>query len=146
MKILLALDQSTAAMEEAIRQARASGAALTAVFVLDAMWNDYLGHDWLSGSGSRADFLEYALKNDQNEAAKVVLAFKERAAALQPEIKTVFGDPDLALLEELASGGYGPHDLLVLAHPFRRGLTHVRPIDKALLDKAPCNVLFVRDA
>ena len=57
--ILLLLDEESPAAAEAVRIARESGAALTALFVLDSTWNDYVGHDWLSGSGSRADFIDY---------------------------------------------------------------------------------------
>jgi nucleotide-binding universal stress UspA family protein len=139
MKILLALDQSTGTMDEAVKLALDRQASLTALFVLDATWNDYTGHDWLSGSGSRADFLEYAKDDELSQERTVLAAFRERCP-FPCEIKTVAGRVTDEILHELSQGGY---DLLVMSHPFRRGLEIVRNAAVAIMKEASGSVYFV---
>ena len=139
MKILLALDQSTRTMDEAVKLALDRQASLTALFVLDATWNDYTGHDWLSGSGSRADFLDYAKDDELSQQRTVLTAFRQRCP-FSCEIKTAAGRVTDEILHELSQGGY---DLLVMSHPFRRGLEIVRNAAVAIMNEASGSVYFV---
>jgi nucleotide-binding universal stress UspA family protein len=139
MKILLALDQSTRTMDEAVKLALDRQASLTALFVLDATWNDYTGHDWLSGSGSRADFLDYAKDDELSQERAVLAAFRQRCP-FSCEIKTATGRVTDEILHELSQGGY---DLLVMSHPFRRGLEIVRNAAGAIMKKTCGSVYFV---
>jgi nucleotide-binding universal stress UspA family protein len=144
MKILLALDDSTRAMDEAVRLASQRGAGLTALFVLDTGWSVYIGSDFLLGSHARGDFLEYTRDDEYAQERATVAAFEERAraAGVPVEVKSVTaGHVTEAILEELRTGG---HDLLVMSSPFRRGLEVVRNAPAEMLKAAPCDVLFVR--
>lgn len=141
MKILLALDASTHTMDEAIKIAAEKGASLTALFVLDTTWNDYTAHDWLSGSGSRADFLEYARDDEFDSERDCAAAFRKRCP-VKCEVKSAVGRVTDEIVRELAEGGY---DLLIMSHPFRRGLEIVRDAAGAVLKDANCSVYLVRE-
>jgi hypothetical protein len=139
MKILLALDPSTETMDEAISFAAGKQASLTALFVLDTTWNDYTGHDWLSGSGSRADFLEYARDDELKSEVDIITTFRRRCPP-ECEIKTATGRVTDEILHELAEGNYG---LLIMSHPFRRGLEIVRDAVGMILKHINCSVYLV---
>jgi nucleotide-binding universal stress UspA family protein len=139
MKILLALDQSTSTMDEAVKLAIDRQASLTALFVLDATWNDYIGHDWLSGSGSRADFLDYAKDDELSQKLAIVEDFRKRCP-FSCEVKTATGRVTDEILREMSQGGY---DLLVMSHPLRRGLELVRNAAGAIMKEAQGSVYFV---
>lgn len=141
MRILLALDTSTQAMDEAVRLARERGADLTALFVLDATWNVYIGHDWLSGSNARASFLDYIKDEEHKAAAATLEIFRQRAGDLPVELKTAAGDVTDEILQELASGAY---DLLVMANPFSRGLETMRDPAAKIARKTPVSVMLVK--
>src|SRR3989338_8306921 len=111
MKILLALDPSTRTMDEAIKFAAEKEAALTALFVMDTTWNDYTGHDWLSGSDSRADFLEYVRDDEMVSEVDSLATFRKRCS-LDCEIKSATGRVTDEILKELARGDY---DLLIMS-------------------------------
>lgn len=144
MKILLALDDSVRAMDEAVRLASERGAGLTALFVLDAGWSVFIGSDFLLGSHARGDFLEYTRDDELAQERATVAAFEERARAanLLAEVKSVAsGRVTEAILNELKDGGY---DALVMSLPFRRGLEVVRDAPAAILKAAACDILFVQ--
>ena len=144
MKILLALDDSAQAMDEAVRLASERGAGLTALFVLDTGWSVFIGSDFLLGSTARSKFLEYTRDDEYAQERATVVAFEERArqAGVPFEIKSATsGRVTEAILAELKEGGY---DLLVMSSPFRRGLEVVRDAPGAILKAAQCDVLFVR--
>ena len=144
MNILLALDASERAMDEAVRLAAQSGAGLTALFVLDTGWSVYTGHDFLLGSHARGTFLEYTRDDELKQERVTVEAIQKRAqaAGVACELKTVAsGRVAEAILDELGQGGYG---LLVMSSPFRRGLEAMRDAPAAILKAAPCDLLFVR--
>jgi nucleotide-binding universal stress UspA family protein len=143
MKILLALDSSTYTMDEAIRIAGENQANLTALFVLDTTWNDYTAHDWLSGSDSRADFLEYTRDDEFDNEIKSVNTFMERCPfECKLTLKSAVGRVSDEIIQELAAGEY---DLLVMSHPFRRGLEVVRDTAGAVLKDINCSVYLVRE-
>ena len=141
MNILLALDSSTRTMDEAIKFAAEKQAHLTALFILDTTWNDYTGHDWLSGSDSRADFLEYVRDEELVSEVDSLDAFRKRCS-LDCEIKSATGRVTNEILNELDRGNY---DLLIMSHPFRRGLEVVRNAAGVILQDANCSVYLVRE-
>lgn len=146
MNILLALDDSTRAMDQALRLASQRGAGLTALFVLDTGWSVYIGSDFLLGSTARSKFLEYTRDDEfaQEQAAVAELKQRAQAAGVACEVKTATaGRVPEAILAELKTGGY---DMLVMAHPFRRGLEVVRDAAAQVLKGADCDVLLVRRA
>lgn len=141
MKILLALDPSTRTMDEAIKFATEKQAHLTALFVLDTTWNDYTGHDWLSGSDSRADFLEYVRDDELVSEVNSLATFRKRCS-LDCDIKSATGRVTDEIVKELARGDY---DLLIMSHPFRRGLEVVRDAAGVIAKEANCSVYLVRE-
>lgn len=141
MKILLALDPSTQTMDEAIKFAAEKQAHLTALFVLDTTWNDYTGHDWLSGSDSRADFLEYVRDDELVSEVDSLATFRKRCS-LDCEVKSATGRVTDEIVKELARGDY---DLLIMSHPFRRGLEVVRDAAGVIAKETNCSVYLVRE-
>ncbi|GFK93220.1 hypothetical protein NNJEOMEG_01051 [Fundidesulfovibrio magnetotacticus] len=141
MRVLLALDESTQAMDEAVRLCRERGAALTALFVLDGNWSDYTGHDWLSGSTVRGAYIEYAGQEDIKDSERLAAELRARAGDLPLEVKLANGVVREEILKEAETGGY---DLLVMAHPFWRGTATVRDTARDLLGKLPCSLLLVK--
>ena len=125
--ILLLLDEDSPAAAEAVRIAKASSARLTALFVLDATWNDYVGHDWLSGSGSRADFIDYVQQEE------------ERSEEMEIQCIIKAGNVVDEARHEMDKG----YDLLVASNPLQRGLERIRGNIAALCDNAPCRILLV---
>lgn len=140
MKILLALDDHVRATEEALRTAREQGAQLDALFVMDATWDVFTGHDWLSGCNSRIGFLEYMHDEEQKAAAKAATRYLDLAAGIPGGLVTARGD---VVEETLAQAARG-YDLLVLANPFTRGLEMMRDAVTRIARDAPCDVLLVR--
>lgn len=142
MRVLLAMDDSTLAMDEAVRLARDTGAGLTALFVQDATWHDYLGSDWLSGSNARGGYIEWAAGHDIRESEEAPRLLREKAEGLDVAVKVAAGRVPEEILKELASGEYA---YLVMAHPFKRGLEVLRDTARNILDKLPCSLVLVRD-
>ena len=139
-KILLLLDEESPAAAEAVRIARESGASLTALFVLDATWNDYVGHDWLSGSGSRADFIDYMQQEEEKSQAGAFARLRELAGKdMEVRCLTTSGNVIDQARHEMAQGD----DMFVAANPLRRGLERKRGNVGALCENAPCRILLV---
>lgn len=140
MNILLVIDEYPGAAEAALGLARERGASLTALFVLDNTWNEYLGSDWLSGSNSRGGFLAWV--RDQEFAAEEMAEtlFRNLAGDTPFTWKSPPGRVTDEILKEAAAG----YDLIVLSNPLRRGLEVVRDGVEAVVRKAPCDVLLVR--
>lgn len=141
MNLLLALNESTQAMDEAVRLVRDRGGKLTALFVLDGNWSDYTGHDWLSGSTVRGAYIEYAGQEDVKDSERLVAEVRSRAEGIDLEVKVVQGVVREELLKECQDGSY---DALVMAHPFWRGTATVRDTAKDLLGKLPCSLYLVK--
>lgn len=144
MRVLLALDDSARAMDQAVRLASREGGELTALFVLDTGWSVYIGSDFLLGSTARSKFLEYTRDDEYAQERATVERFEglAREAGVRYSVKSAAsGRVVEAILEELASGGY---DALVMSHPFRRGLEVMRDAAGQVLKKAQCDVFFVR--
>lgn len=141
MGILLALDESTQAMDEAVRISRERGEKLTALFVLDGNWSDYTGHDWLSGSTVRGAYIEYAGQEDIKDSQRLFAELRARAGDTGFEEKLVQGVVRDEILKEARAGGY---DALVMAHPFWRGTATARDTAKDLLGKLPCDLVLVK--
>lgn len=138
--ILLLLDEDSPAAVEAVRIAEASSARLTALFVLDATWNDYVGHDWLSGSGSRADFIDYVQQEEERSSVKAFSRLRSLAGE-EMEIQCIIkaGNVVDEARREMGKG----YDLLVASNPLQRGLERIRGNIGALCENAPCRILLV---
>jgi nucleotide-binding universal stress UspA family protein len=128
-------------MDKAITFAAEKQAQLTALFVLDTTWNDYTGHDWLSGSDSRADFLEYVRDDELVSEMDSIATFRTRCS-LDCEVKSATGRVTDEIVRELAKGDY---DLLIMSHPFRRGLEVVRDAARVIAKEANCSMYLVRE-
>lgn len=140
MKILLALDDHERATTEALRIAREQGAELDALFVMDATWDVFTGHDWLSGCNSRIGFLEYMHDEEQKAATQAARNYLDLAGETPGGLVTARGDVVDEVLAQAARG----YDLLVLANPFTRGLEMMRDAVTRIVRDAPCDVLLVR--
>lgn len=139
MKILLALDDNPRAVEEALRLAREREATLNALFVVDATWERFTGHDWLSGCNARIGFLDYMLTLEENAASEAAKAYLAKAAEMPGELLTVTGDVVDEILKEAGTG----YDLLVMSNPFTRGLEIMRDAVARIVRKCPCDVFLV---
>lgn len=140
MKILLALDDNPRAVEQALLLARERGATLNALFVVDATWEMFIGHDWLSGCNARIGFLEYMLSQEEEAAVLALKTYKEQVAGIPGELLTVTGDVVEEIRKEAAKG----YDLLVMSSPFTRGLEVMRDPVAKVAKQLPCDVLLVR--
>ncbi len=147
MKILLALDSSLITMKEAVRFAKERNASLTALFVTDSTWPDFIGHDWLSGSNARSSFLDYIAEEEKQSAEKTFEIFRKTAADadVAAEVKIRSGNVVKEIFDELKNG----YDLLIMAIPFQRGLEILRNpmsgILKKITEDALCSVYLVSE-
>ena len=139
MRVLLALDGCAESAEAALRVTREYNAELTALFVLDAGWNVYVGHDWLSGSGSRADFLDWVKEEEIKAAEAAFEAFHALAGATPFRKETRAGNVCEEILREVRNG----YDLLVMSNPFDRGLEVMRSAATEIARENPCSLLLV---
>lgn len=139
MKILLALDDNPRAVKQAVQLARERGATLNALFVIDATWEMFTGHDWLSGCNSRIGFLEYMLAQDEDTAVAAAKAYRRQAVGIPGELLTVTGNVAEEIRKEAARG----YDLLVISNPFTRGLEIMRDTVAKVAKKPPCDILLV---
>ena len=142
MRILLALDASSGAIDEAVRLASERGAGLTALFVTEAGWETYIGSDWQSSAKAWDGFLDSIRAGEDQAAKEAADALRERLCGFPCDLKVVTGDVAQEIEKELAQG----YDLLVMAHPFTRGLSVVRKPVERLLKRATCSLYLVRDA
>ncbi len=139
MKILLALDDNPRATEEALRLARERGATLNALFVIDATWELFTGHDWLSGCNSRIGFLEYMHSLEEDACNTAAKRYLQEVQGVPGELLTATGNVIEAICAEAAKG----YDLLVMSSPFTRGLEHMRDAVGKVTKKVSCDVLLV---
>lgn len=139
MKVLLALDDCVKTWDRALDFVRGQEAALTVLFVRDVTWNMFLCHDWLLGSGARADFMEWMRDEEGKAADDALTRFRARARGLAFAEKAAEGDVREQILLEAGQG----YDLLVLSNPFFRGLEQVRKAVPALVGACPCDILLV---
>ena len=140
MRILLALDDSSRASTIALELTKKCSADLTVLFVFDATWNTYVGHDWLSGSNARADFLDWIKDEEAKAADKTLATFGELAGNIPYTARLATGDVQRQILDEAEKG----YDLLIMANPFRRGLEVMRDTCASMARKSPCSVLLVK--
>lgn len=140
MNILLALDDYRPTWEKALGLTRELKAELTVLFVMDNTWNVFVGHDWLSGSDSRADFLEW-MRDEEVKASEAALKdFRILAGDTRFAVKTAIGDVCEEIGKEVRKG----YDLLILSNPFSRGLEVVRKAVPGMAENCPCDLLLVR--
>lgn len=142
MKILLALDDNPRAVDEALCMARERKAVLNALFVMDATWDVFTGHDWLSGCNSRIGFLEYMHSLEEQAATAAAKSYLEKAGNIDGKLLTACGDVSEAIRAEAAKG----YDLLVMSNPFTRGLEIMRDAVGKVSKNAPCDIYLVGPA
>jgi nucleotide-binding universal stress UspA family protein len=142
MNILVVLDGNAGTLDEAVRLTRERGASLTGLFVREAGWNDYLGHDWLSGSNARSGFLDYVADRERELEKAVTASFPERATGLPASLKIAAG----RVAEEIVAEARRGYDLIVCSNPLTRGLEIVRDGAAVLARDAPCSLHFVHAA
>lgn len=75
-------DASTEALRHAVQLARQGPMLLTGVFVVDAGWPDYLGHDWQSSAGARQGFLNLVHREQEQQAEAAHRQFEAACAGL----------------------------------------------------------------
>lgn len=141
-RILLILDGSGPALDQALRLAGERRAQLSALFVQDGGWRGFTGNDWLSTSNSYVGFLEYIEDQEADEARRTVEEFVRRASAqgIEHRVKLVRGSVSQEALAELGQG----YDLLVMAHPLGRGLESRQGAAERIIKGAPCSILLVK--
>ncbi len=138
--ILLVLDDTPGVFEEALRIATQHKAHLTGLFVMDATWHGYVAHDWLSGSGSRADFLDYIKEEEIASAKAAQQRFEEQTSGV---VDAEFVMSAGSVVEQTIAQMHKGYDLVVVPNPLRRGLEVMRDGVAELARKAPCRVLLV---
>lgn len=141
-RILLILDGSGPALDQALRLAGERRAELSALFVQDGGWRGFTGNDWLSTSNSYVGFLEYIEDQEADEARRAVEEFVRRATAqgIEHRVKLARGGVSREVLAELAEG----YDLLVMPHPLARGLESRQGAAAKIIAQAPCSILLVK--
>lgn len=101
--IFVAVDGSEASQEalnHTVEIARQSNASLTGVFVIDSQWADYIGNDWQSAKGARQPFLDYILKEQEEQAEAARGQFESATKGLGTASFTLMaGDPTDTLIE-----------------------------------------------
>lgn len=138
--LLLVLDDTPGVFEEALRIATLHKAHLTGLFVMDATWNGYVAHDWLSGSGSRGDFLDYIKDEEKKSAQEALQRFEAQTkGVVEAEFVMSAGHVVEQTIAQMEKG----YDLVVVPNPLRRGLEVMRDGVAELVRKAPCRVLLV---
>lgn len=105
------------ALSYAVTRARDRGCALTGVFVIDAGWADFIGHDWQSSRNARQGFLDYVRRCQERDAESARVQFETAARAVgDTRFSLLVGDPAQALLDMMEQDR---PDMLVLGrHAF----------------------------
>lgn len=135
-------DVSAAAIEQAVTLARQRHLTLTGVFVIDGNWPDYIGNDWQSAKGARQGFLDYILKEQEQQAQAAQTQFQHAVAQLpNSHFSVMAGDPT-EVLTGIACGA----DTEVLVTSKRvfqvSGRPSLKGLAKTLVNKATQPVLF----
>ncbi len=141
MKLLLAIDDNPAALARALTLARQWDATLNGLFVIDATWDVFTGHDWLSGCNARIGFLEYMEALETEAAVTAARMFKEQTVGIPGELLIATGD----VADEIRKESQNGYDLLILSNPFRRGLEVMRDTIAKVVKNPACDVLLVRE-
>jgi nucleotide-binding universal stress UspA family protein len=91
---------SETALQRALELARATHAALTGVFVIDAGWADFIGNDWQSSRNARQGFLDYVLQQQRDQARTAQRQFEAVTPGLpQSQFLVLIGEPVNELAE-----------------------------------------------
>lgn len=141
MRILFAFDGNEEAAQIALKHSRALGAHLSVLFVQDTTWDVFIGHDWLSTAQAKGDFYDWIEGQEKTEVQRIREQFASLAADHTYAEK--FGQGDIMdVVQKTAIEG--EYDLLILPHPFLRGLERVHKRAKRILDNLPCSALFIK--
>jgi nucleotide-binding universal stress UspA family protein len=137
--IVVAVDGSEASQEAlnyAVELARQSKSALTGFFVIDGGWPDYIGNDWQSAKGARQGFLDYILKEQEEQAELARQQFESAAGSInERRFSILAGDPTEMLISQASSADTG---MLVVGQRIFQvsGRPSLRSLSKQLVAKA----------
>jgi nucleotide-binding universal stress UspA family protein len=93
------------ALQHAVALARSDGSGLTAVFLLDAGWADFIGNDWQSSRNARQGFLDYVMQEQQRYAEAARVQFAAAALGLpDTSFALLVGDPADELVRMMSAG------------------------------------------
>jgi nucleotide-binding universal stress UspA family protein len=142
--IVVAVDGSEAsqdALNHAVDLARQSNTPLTGIFIIDTQWADYIGNDWQSSKGARQGFLDYILKEQEEQATAAHTQFEQATQGMEHSSFTVHaGDPTEVLIEQ-ASSGIGV--LIAGRRVFQvSGRPSLKSLATTLAKKASCPLLL----
>jgi len=97
---------STAVLQRAVATARASGASLIGVFVIDAGWADFIGSDWQSSRNARQGFLDYVHEEQRRHADAARAQFNAATQDLpDARFSLLVGEPAEEVVRLMANGG-----------------------------------------
>lgn len=97
-------EASHAALEFALGMARDRGCALAGVFVIDSGWADFIGNDWQSSRNARQGFLDYVLREQEEQAGRARRQFEAAAGGGRGSFSVLVGAPADALIGMMQSG------------------------------------------
>lgn len=141
MRVLFAFDGNEQAAQIALKHSCALGAHLSVLFIQDTTWDVFIGHDWLSTARAKGDFFDWIEGEEAHEVQRIKEQFAKLAEGIPYTEELGAGDIMDTVREKVVAGKY---DLLILPHPFLRGLERVHKRAKRLLDDLPCSTLFIK--
>ncbi len=102
--IVVAVDGSEAsqeALKHAVNLARQSNTPLTGIFIIDTQWADYIGNDWQSSKGARQGFLDYILKEQEEQVEAARMQFEQASQGMEHAVFSIHaGDPTEVMVEQ----------------------------------------------
>lgn len=141
MRVLFAFDGNEQAAQIALKHACALGAHFSVLFVQDTTWDVFIGHDWLSTARAKGDFYDWIEGEEKTEVQRIREQFTKLAEG--HTYTEVLGAGDIMDIVQ-KTAVEGQYDLLMLPHPFLRGLERVHKRAKRLLENLPCSTLFIK--
>ena len=109
--IVVAVDGAEAsqeALDHAAYLARQCSTKLAGIFIVDALWADFIGNDWQSSKGSRQGFLDYIRKEQEEQAMAAHAQFERATQGMElAEFSTLAGDPTAVLVAQATSDRTG---------------------------------------
>ena len=141
MRVLFAFDGNETAAQIALKHSCALRAHLSVIFVQDTTWDVFIGHDWLSTARAKGDFYDWIEGQEKTEIQRIREQFATLAEGIAYTEEFSEGDIMDAVQKTAIEGNY---DLLILPHPFLRGLERVHKRSKRLLDNLPCSILYIK--
>lgn len=137
--IVVAVDGSEASQEAldfAVELARQSASALTGLFIIDGGWPDYIGNDWQSTKSSRQEFLNYILKEQEQQADAARQQFDAAANGIAVNSFSILGGDPIEML--ITAANAADTSMLVVGQRIFQvsGRPSLRDLSKRLVAKA----------